>query len=50
LLDGHTNKEIAKKLVISENTVKIHARHIYSKVGVSNKKELFYKALALGRG
>lgn len=50
LLDGNTNKEIANKLVISENTVKIHARHIYSKIGVENKKELLHTALLLDRG
>jgi len=40
LLQGYTNNEIAQKLHISENTMKIHARNIYSKMHVSNKREL----------
>ncbi len=45
LFQGHSNKDIAKRLSISENTLKVHARHIYAKLGVSNKKELFQLAL-----
>lgn len=37
------NKEIAKKASISENTLKGHARRIYKKLGVKNKKELLNK-------
>lgn len=31
---------IAEKMFISENTVKTHVRHIYSKCGVRGKQEL----------
>lgn len=34
------NKEIAKELFITENTVKTHLAHIYSKLGVKSKTEL----------
>lgn len=47
IFNGYSNKEITEKLVISENTLKIHVRHIYSKIGVSNKTELFHLALSL---
>ena len=37
--DGLSNKEISKKLFISEVTVKLHLRHIYRKLGVRNRTE-----------
>lgn len=40
LADGNSNKEIAAKLCISENTVKTHTRHIYRKLAVTNRQEL----------
>ncbi|MBS4021439.1 MAG: helix-turn-helix transcriptional regulator [Dethiobacter sp.] len=40
ILKGITNKEIAKQLFISENTLKTHLKHIFSKFGVSNKRGL----------
>jgi len=40
LLKGYANKEISMELYISENTLKVHTRHIYQKIGVSNRKEL----------
>lgn len=48
LSQGATNQEIAKKLVISENTVKTHVNKIYKKLGVSNRAEAVAKALSLG--
>lgn len=36
LVSSHTNKQIASKLNLSENTVKTHRRNIYTKFGVSN--------------
>ena len=38
--DGYTNKEIAKKYTISEQTVKHHLTSIFEKVGVANRLEL----------
>jgi DNA-binding NarL/FixJ family response regulator len=37
---GSTNKGIARRLSISENTVKRHLTHIFDKVGASNRLEL----------
>jgi len=40
VVDGDTNKEIAARLAISENTVKRHLLHIFDKVGASSRVEL----------
>ncbi len=37
---GHSNREIARKLSLSEETVKHHLTHIFDKLGVSNRVEL----------
>lgn len=40
LVDTYTNKEIALRLKISENTLKKHAKSIYDKLNVKNKRML----------
>ena len=40
VVDGDTNKEIAQRFSISENTVKRHLMHIFNKVGASSRVEL----------
>jgi len=37
---GYTNRDIARKFTISEDTVKHHLTNIFDKVGVSNRLEL----------
>ena len=39
LAAGASNREIAEKLVISENTVKNHVRNILAKLGLNNRRE-----------
>ncbi|RQD77231.1 MAG: DNA-binding response regulator [Candidatus Syntrophonatronum acetioxidans] len=45
VLKGYTNKIIAQKLFISENTLKVHLRNIYKKIGVGHKRELMSMVL-----
>jgi ATP/maltotriose-dependent transcriptional regulator MalT len=45
---GMTNQGIADTLLVSINTVKSHARHIYGKLGASNRTEAATKARELG--
>jgi len=48
LAEGLTNKEIAIRLYLSLHTVKVHARNIYNKLGVSNRAQAGARARALG--
>jgi DNA-binding NarL/FixJ family response regulator len=34
---GHSNREIARRLVISRRTAEHHVQHIYTKIGVSSR-------------
>ena len=40
LVHGHTRAAIAKKLFVSENTVRAHVKSIYSKLSVHSKQQL----------
>ena len=40
IVNGETNKGIASRCSISENTVKRHVMHLFDKVGASNRVEL----------
>ena len=39
-MNGNTNRQLAKRFSISENTVKRHLTHIFDKVGASTRVEL----------
>jgi LuxR family maltose regulon positive regulatory protein len=43
-----TDKEIAERLVISFHTVRTHARNIYGKLGVNNRRQAAVRAQKLG--
>jgi len=45
IVAGYTNKDIAQKFSISEQTVKHHVTNIFDKLGVSNRLELVLFAI-----
>lgn len=47
---GLRNKEIAKRLVITERTVKVHVGNIFNKLNVSNRTEAVAVAMEMGMG
>lgn len=48
LVSGHSNKGVASKLVVSEDTVKTHIRGLYRKLGVSDRAGAIAVALREG--
>lgn len=42
VLHGYSTRMVAEKLNISIETVKLHRKHAYAKLGVSSQAELFY--------
>ena len=47
---GDTNGRIARRLVISEGTVKSHVKHILRKLGAANRAEAVSRWLGMDRG
>lgn len=48
VVDGNRNREIAERLFISEETVKIHIKHIMEKLGATHRTQAV--AIAVRRG
>lgn len=48
LIQGHSNKEIAKELKLAESTVKMHVTSILKSLGVSNRTQAVLAAEKLG--
>jgi len=48
LAEGLTNQEIGSRLFLTLNTVKVHTRNIYGKLGAHNRTQAVAQARALG--
>lgn len=49
VVEGRTNKEIARSLHVTERTVEQHLTHIYRKLGVSSRSEALIYVLRNNR-
>ena len=47
-VEGMTNREIAARVHLSQNTIKFHMRQIFQKTGASNRTELAHEAAKQG--
>jgi DNA-binding CsgD family transcriptional regulator len=47
LAEGHPNKEIARRLFVSANTIKTHLARLYEKLEVSRRTQAIHKARSL---
>ena len=48
MADGQSNQEIARVLVVALNTVKMHVKHIYRKLGAKNRVQAVAQARGMG--
>ena len=40
VINGLTNKQVARELVVSVKTVEYHLRHVYAKLGITSRSQL----------
>ena len=45
IVEGKSNKEIANDLSVSENTIKVEIRFLFSKLGVKNRTQAAVSAV-----
>lgn len=50
LAEGHSNREISRRLFLSEKTVKAHLAAVFRKLGVSNRTQAAMEAVRMGAG
>ena len=48
IAEGLSNREIAERLFVSENTVKTHSSRLFDKLGVNRRVQAVVKARELG--
>lgn len=48
LAEGHSNKELSRKLFVTENTVETHLRRIYNKLGIRSRTQAVARAMEVG--
>ncbi len=48
LVNGHSNREIARRLELKEVTVKVHLKGVFRKLGAANRTHAVRTALQLG--
>ncbi|MFZ6773900.1 response regulator transcription factor [Undibacterium sp. SXout7W] len=48
VVEGSSNKELSRKLFVSENTVETHLRRIYLKLSTKNRTQAVSKAREKG--
>jgi LuxR family maltose regulon positive regulatory protein len=48
IAEGHPNREIAQRLVVTPDTVKKHVSHIHSKLGATSRTQAVTHARELG--
>ena len=45
---GHTNRQIAERLIVAVGTIKVHVEHILGKLGAADRTQAAVRAVELG--